>query len=120
MPFKDTKEGQTHFENDGCGEPAHNMPKDTTIEGVVKEFDEKWKLYFGDCHCNKSVFEDFLRTALTSLEKETREKIWRKITKELGNMSYTGVLDSNEKRRGYDIARQEIIEIVSAITHNKQ
>lgn len=22
--FQDTKEGQTHFENDGCGEPAHN------------------------------------------------------------------------------------------------
>ena len=22
--FKETKEGQTHYENDGCGEPAHN------------------------------------------------------------------------------------------------
>jgi len=24
MPFKDSKEGQTHPQNDGCGEPAHN------------------------------------------------------------------------------------------------
>lgn len=24
MPFKDTKKGTTHYENDGCGEPAHN------------------------------------------------------------------------------------------------
>lgn len=22
--FKDTKEGTTHYQNDGCGEPAHN------------------------------------------------------------------------------------------------
>ena len=24
--FKDLPEGKTHFENDGCGEPAHNHP----------------------------------------------------------------------------------------------
>ena len=24
--FKDTKDGQTHYENDGCGEPKHNHP----------------------------------------------------------------------------------------------
>ena len=24
MPFKDSKEGQTHSYNDGCGEPEHN------------------------------------------------------------------------------------------------
>jgi hypothetical protein len=24
MPFKDTKEGSTHFYGDGCGEPEHN------------------------------------------------------------------------------------------------
>ena len=25
--FKDTKDGQTHSQNDGCGEPAHNKTK---------------------------------------------------------------------------------------------
>ena len=25
--FQDSKSGQTHFENDGCGEPAHNKPE---------------------------------------------------------------------------------------------
>ena len=24
MPFKDTKEGQTHYYGDHCGEPEHN------------------------------------------------------------------------------------------------
>ena len=28
------------------------------------------------------------------------------------NMSYAGVLDSNEKRRGYDIAIQEVLSII--------
>lgn len=39
MPFKDTKEGQTHHENDGCGEPKHNMsPENKTIEEIVEEW----------------------------------------------------------------------------------
>ncbi len=25
--FKDTKDGQTHYYGDGCGEPAHNPTK---------------------------------------------------------------------------------------------
>lgn len=29
---KETKEGQTHFENDRCGEPAHNMTPNNTNE----------------------------------------------------------------------------------------
>ena len=37
--FKDLPEGQTHYENDNCGEPAHNraMPKDF-IEEAVENF----------------------------------------------------------------------------------
>lgn len=27
MPFKDTNEGQTHSQNDGCGMPEHNTPQ---------------------------------------------------------------------------------------------
>ena len=39
MPFKDLPEGQTHSQNDGCGEPAHNMP--SPIEKILEEFSEK-------------------------------------------------------------------------------
>lgn len=36
--FKDLPEGKTHFENDGCGETAHNDP---TPRGWEEEFVEK-------------------------------------------------------------------------------
>jgi len=34
--FQDTQEGKTHYENDGCGEPAHNKSPITKahLEGV--------------------------------------------------------------------------------------
>lgn len=41
MPFKDLPEGQTHYENDGCGEPAHN-PMTKLPEEVEREFDERF------------------------------------------------------------------------------
>ena len=37
-PFKDLPEGQTHYYNDGCGEPAHNQPTQTWQEEYCKEF----------------------------------------------------------------------------------
>jgi len=36
IPFKDTKEGQTHYFGDGCGMPEHNNP----ITKKIKERDE--------------------------------------------------------------------------------
>jgi hypothetical protein len=49
----DSKEGQTHYEHDGCGEPAHNTPQkekestevqDEKIARIIKEFREKFPL----------------------------------------------------------------------------
>ena len=40
MPFKDTKDGQTHHQNDGCGEPEHNEmnneQKESTRDNWIK------------------------------------------------------------------------------------
>jgi hypothetical protein len=37
--FQDTKEGQTHYENDGCGEPAHNpMQSQEQDKGIRERF----------------------------------------------------------------------------------
>ena len=39
--FKDSSEGQTHYENDGCGEPAHNsMPANKKLEEMKNRLTE--------------------------------------------------------------------------------
>ena len=38
MPFKDTKEGQTHYQNDNCGEPDHNNPIITQSIAIAKKY----------------------------------------------------------------------------------
>jgi len=45
MPFKDTLEGQTHFQNDGCGIPEHNTPskKECSHIKYIKEEINKLK-----------------------------------------------------------------------------
>lgn len=47
MPFQDTKEGQTHYENDGCSEPEHN--KDVDFPKGCKRYN------LCDRECNKCV-----------------------------------------------------------------
>ncbi len=38
MPFKETKEGQTHYYGDNCGEPAHNQPMNN-LQKELEAFD---------------------------------------------------------------------------------
>lgn len=45
MPFKDTPNGTTHYNNDGCGDPVHNTPTKETWE-------ERWMEHRGDESCN--------------------------------------------------------------------
>lgn len=47
MPFKETKEGQTHSFNDGCGEPEHNEMKHTE---KPEEWEEYWCQEGGDIY----------------------------------------------------------------------
>ena len=91
----------------------------TNIEKWEEDFDSKWVecncnggFDYGQCHneegghsrARKSI-KDFIRTAL----QDERICIAEEVQK---NMSYAGVLDSNEKRRGYDIAVQEVLSII--------
>lgn len=39
--MKDTKDGQTHFENDGCGEPAHNATPNNQIIEEKADIEQK-------------------------------------------------------------------------------
>lgn len=59
-----------------------------------------------------------LQRYIKHLESEissAEERAIERCIKEIENISYIGVLESNEKRRGYDIACQEIAGILSAL-----
>lgn len=78
------------------------------IQGLEKEFDEEFS-HVGWIPENKAHLLAFISTLLTQARKEEREEM-RKVVE---NMSYVGVLDSNEKRRGYDIAREEALSALN-------
>lgn len=78
--FQDSKSGQTHFENDGCGEPAHNTPEkwEEDFEEKVKtsyarggfltaDYDNSWVI-------NTESIKDFIRHAISEAVEEEKEK----------------------------------------------
>lgn len=63
--FKETKEGQTHFQNDGCGEPEHNDPP--------KE--EKWEERFNKKRKGASFFQGKEKTGWENVKSFIRTEI---------------------------------------------
>ena len=53
MPFKETKDGSTHYQNDGCGEPAHNFLDSRT----PKERKEDANITFETTVSKKQIFK---------------------------------------------------------------
>jgi len=71
--FKDTKEGQTHSYNDGCGEPAHNSPEQPKQEEWLEDLwyhVHNWKEAKDPEDIAKSVRA--LERFVSSLESRTR------------------------------------------------
>jgi len=54
MPFKDTKEGQTHYFGDNCGEPEHNM---SNVEKLRQQAQDTFKGVFNQAHVKVSDIE---------------------------------------------------------------
>ena len=75
MSFKDTKEGQTHYQNDNCGEPQHNdtTPLQKEIELFRKQF--PYDIFVSahqDWTCG--AIELFLRQSLLRFTKSVIEE----------------------------------------------
>jgi len=63
--FQETKEGKTHFENDGCGEPAHN--KRECMRNIERNYSHEQVIKL----ISEAVEEETLRwTYMTSNERE--------------------------------------------------
>lgn len=84
--FKDLQEGQTHSENDGCGEPEHNKNMTPTNNEWEKEFDKE--NYFvkdkvdGQEHClsgDKQFYlikaNEEIKSSIRSILSSERQKI---------------------------------------------
>jgi len=78
--FKDTFNGSTHFQNDGCGEQAHNMK---TIQTILDEFEKEFPRFTG-VGARHPIFNEtpvythiiqFIRQALTQQLDELKGKI---------------------------------------------
>lgn len=81
--FKDSSEGTTHFQEDGCGEPAHNTIRDE--ESWEKDFKSKFvhKGEDGDDPPQKwawtimSSFPIEVMAFIRNLLSEARDKEWK-------------------------------------------
>ena len=93
MPFKDTKEGQTHYQNDGCGEPAHNNFIDSRTEKERKEDskiisetttslnknmkkEKKYNALCSEYNCYEIVKEDDIERDKNGIIYERSKKCW--------------------------------------------
>lgn len=88
------------------GVPTHkkccdDFMKDFEFEGIVYKGNRHWRK-----DVTKNLVKNFIQKQIDQARREERERI----VEIVDDMSYCGVLDSNEKRRGYDIARVEMKE----------
>ena len=87
------------------------MPTFHTLEEALKKFNEKfYSIPDKTCLWHRNVD---LRQFLSLVWQSAQEARNRELAEKVENMSYVGVLDSNEKRRGYDICRIEIIDFIN-------
>lgn len=100
------------------------MPTFHTIDEAIKEFDRMFRggirLYFNtperSALWTKQTaidIENNIKKFLSLVWQSAQEARNRELVEKVDNMSYVGVLDSNEKRRGYDICRTEVIDFIN-------
>jgi hypothetical protein len=123
--------GQGQYEIDSIENKAYKDGVDTAIgmmyidltgtpktDGMLKKFansiqqqtrEEAHKTENGYCcACDYDI------AVMEEKIKQTREEVIKVIENE---MSYCGVLESNEKRRGYDIAIKEVLDLLSTLNN---
>lgn len=123
--FKDLPEGQTHSENDGCGEKEHNAPKKEKMEKWIEEKEREfigtfwWKNHddreenkFSGSECG--IIWKWIKSALNERDKEIEEMVKKiRVTKPV----------TEDQERDYEIKNAIVDEtkevIINALTKNK-
>lgn len=126
--FKDTKEGTTHYQNDGCGESAHNsMPLKQFLTTEREEFEKKFdEWFFGTDRSPKvSVEQEFVRVDavkrwISSLISSHDSKLLTVLKEVVEGMSVEKYPDDGKKLKvhdfylGYDQALEDIKKLFTA------
>lgn len=136
MPFKDTPDGQTHYQNDGCGEPAHNdITKDTKKEGWEEELDKK----FGHIQIFKEWesrgesyggIKQFIRPILAQSRLEGRNDAYKRAAEIVNGMKKKGCVSQDDNgiiegylsssEKGYNKACEDIASAIEALSSDKE
>jgi len=94
-----------------------NNPCDTIEQDEQNEEVGVEQLFNSFCLVGKitTLHADQIKEQLKEFENIILKERTEEIKKELNDMSYNGVLESNEKRRGYDIAITEFLEFLNKL-----
>ena len=96
--FKETPDGQTHYQGDGCGEPAHNPSFQTVKEEALREFDEKFSYpHWTETGYNLKFIKDFLSTFADRIREQA-------------------ILE--ESNKCYEHSKAEVAKVVEEITED--
>lgn len=110
MPFKESPEGQTHYQNDGCGEPAHN-------DGMENTKGESWEKRARD-FAIKAALNSEDTDRLFDLVRISLSKEKARIREEVGKMKIEPESAFNETGNpkmyagGYNKCLEDIKEII--------
>ena|SRR3990167_4985334 len=107
MPFKETKEGQTHSFNDGCGELEHNI-------NFQKQFKNNFDKDFDEIYGNLSGIQPF-SLDIKSFFHSQISKLLEEVKKCLPEEGIKWMQEGNDKNKkgfteGFNFCRDKMFE----------
>lgn len=122
--FKESPEGTTHYQNDGCGEPAHNsMPLKQFLTTEREEFEKKYRAFVEgeSCMMGYDVEEDLKNGVLPLLEAHD-SKLLTVLKEIIEGMSVEKYPENGKDLKnhdfylGYDKALSDILSKLNELT----
>ena len=123
MPFTDTPDGQTHYQNDGCGVKAHNdmQEQKAWYEDLMCMYANRVEEFTGNC------YRDGLREYTDSLVKEAsrrgREQGLREARDAFMNIE-ENIYDPTPKNEvvkiGWDDARHAFLRAIDSLLSQQE
>jgi len=89
---------------------------------TVKDWKRNIQIKFGNGEPKNETISGYLGSLIFAIEEileqvlsKQRKELLDKTEEKVKDLSYAGVMDSNDKRRGYDVARAEFLIILNQL-----